>query len=252
MTKRLLAAAMAFILCISGISSAPPSKAAETKAAQTNMALGKTVYYSSEEGTSTNGADTHADRAVDGNNEEEDFSVPPQTASGRDEAYVKEIDGEWLFGGKNLNSADALKADLTKWNKVTIPHTWNAKDAEDGGGNYDRAAYWYHKEITVPEEMSGKSIYIEFTGSNTQTTLYVNGKKAGDTHKGGYTAFRYDVTDLVKEGVNTLDVCVDNTYTQTIAPISGDFNMYGGIYRRVYQWIRYMWIWSKTVLLVWY
>lgn len=378
MAKRILAAAMALVLCISGISFTPPSKAAEKGTARTNIALGKTVYCSSEEGTSTSGADTHAEKAVDGdvttcwsangkpdgqnwdaqypewicvnlgkkynldeiditfegkngaryygyniyvsdtapeegkrevpagytkvvdktanttstssespvqealadtsaqyvlvevtscnqldsnkwqvasiyeleiygspaggsapdpdegNDGEGDFSVPLQTASGRDGAYVREIDGEWLFGGKNLGSADALNADTAKWNKVTIPHTWNAKDAEDGGGNYDRAAYWYHKEVTVAKEMLEKSIYIEFTGSNTQTTLYVNGKKAGDTHKGGYTAFRYDVTGLVKEGANTLDVCVDNTYTQTIAPISGDFNMYGGIYRRVY------------------
>lgn len=64
--------------------------------------------------------------------------------------------------------------------------------------------------------------------------MYVNGSKAGNTHQGGYTTFRYDITDLVREGTNTLDVCVDNTYTHTIAPISGDFNMYGGIYRRVY------------------
>lgn len=123
---------------------------------------------------------------------------------------------------------------MINWSKVSIPHTWNAKDGEDGGGNYDRAAYWYHKELSISQDMIGKSIYLEFTGANTQTTVYVNGKKAGDTHKGGYTAFRYDVTGLVKEGTNTLDVCVDNTYTQTIAPISGDFNMYGGIFRRVY------------------
>lgn len=139
-----------------------------------------------------------------------------------------------MFGGKGLSADAALKADVTTWSKVSIPHTWNAKDGEDGGGNYDRAAYWYHKELSISQDMMGKSIYIEFTGANTQTTVYVNGKKAGDTHKGGYTAFRYDVTDLVKDGSNTLDVCVDNTYTQTIAPISGDFNMYGGIFRRVY------------------
>ena len=35
------------------------------------------------------------------------------------------------------------------------------------------------------EEMLKKHIYIEFLGSNTQTTLYVNGEKAGDTHQGG-------------------------------------------------------------------
>ena len=76
-----------------------------------------------------------------------------QTASGRDVGYAQEIDGQWLFGGKGLTESAALNADRTSWNKVMIPHTWNAKDAEDGGGNYDRTNYWYHKEINVTAEM---------------------------------------------------------------------------------------------------
>lgn len=107
-------------------------------------------------------------------------------------------------------------------------------DADDGGGNYDRTVYWYHKEFTVTQEMQGKRIYLEFLGVNTKADVYVNGQRAGDTHKGGYTTFRYDVTDLVQTGTNTLDVQVDNRVDQSIAPISGDFNIYGGIYKRVY------------------
>lgn len=164
--------------------------------------------------------------------DEKDYGL--QTASGRDGAYVQELDGTWLFGGQNLSENNALNADRSSWTKVTVPHTWNAADAEDGGGNYLRTKYWYHRDITVTDEMLAKKVYIEFLGSNTKTTVYINGKKAGDTHKGGYTTIRYDITDKVKKGSNTLDVCVDNTYDQEIAPISGDFNMYGGIYRRVY------------------
>ncbi len=203
--KKIVAAAMAAVMCVSGIQYVPPVLAAD---------------------------DTNC--SVKTGKEAVDFQVPIQTASGRNESYAKEIDGEWLFGGKGLSAANALSADRSQWNKVTIPHTWNGADAEDGGGNYARGIYWYHKELQVTKEMLQKRVYVEFLGSNTQTTLYVNGKKAGNTHKGGYTTFRYDVTELVKEGSNTLDVCVDNTYTHTIAPISGDFNMYGGIYRRVY------------------
>ncbi len=107
-------------------------------------------------------------------------------------------------------------------------------DADDGGGNYDRTVYWYHKEFTVTQEMQGKRIYLEFLGVNTKADVYVNGQRAGDTHKGGYTTFRYNVTDLVQTGTNTLDVQVDNRVDQSIAPISGDFNIYGGIYKRVY------------------
>lgn len=157
-----------------------------------------------------------------------------QTASGRDEAYAQELDGTWKFGGQNLSESNALSADRSKWEDVTIPHTWNAKDAEDGGAAYLRTKYWYHRDFTVTDEMAAKRVYIEFLGVNTKAAVYVNGQKAGDTHKGGYTTFRYDITDKVKSGSNVLDVCVDNTYDQEIAPISGDFNIYGGIYKRVY------------------
>lgn len=160
--------------------------------------------------------------------------VELQTASGRDENYVKELDGTWYFGGKNATQASALSANYANWQKVTLPHTWNAADGEDGGGNYVRAAYWYHKEIQVEDAADTQKRYLEFLGSNQKTDVYVNGTKAGTTHKGGYTAFRYDVTGLLKKGTNRVDVRVDNTYDQTIAPISGDFNMYGGLYRRVY------------------
>lgn len=157
----------------------------------------------------------------------------PQTASGRDFTYVKELDGIWKFGGLMQKAEKVLAADYSSWEEVTIPHTWNAKDAEDGGGNYVRTTYWYHKEFEVGD-LSGKRLYAEFLGSNTKTDVYVNGEKVGDTHKGGYTAFRYDITEFVKAGTNVMDVCVNNQVDQSIAPISGDFNMYGGIYRRVY------------------
>lgn len=157
-----------------------------------------------------------------------------QTASGRDEAYVQELDGTWQFGGQNLGESAALSADRSNWQNVTVPHTWNAIDADDGGGNYLRTKYWYHKAFSVTDAMMGKRIYIEFLACSTKTDVYVNGKRAGETHKGGYTTFRYDITDKVKSGSNTLDVCVDNTYDQEIAPISGDFNIYGGINKRVF------------------
>lgn len=164
----------------------------------------------------------------------QDMADKLQTASGRAGTYVKELDGTWKFGGKVLAPEEALSADYSEWEDVTIPHTWNAADADDGGGNYLRTTYWYHKEFDVEEDIEGKRIYVEFLGSNTRTDVYINGEKVGETHKGGYTAFRYDITDYVKSGVNVMDVKVDNMPTQEIAPISGDFNMYGGIYRRVY------------------
>lgn len=162
-----------------------------------------------------------------------------QTASHREAGCVTELSEGWKFGGRNAE-AFGVDYDDTLWSAVNLPHTWNAQDAADGDSQYTRAAYWYRKTVDIDTDLKGKRVYLEFLGANQSTDLYVNGLHARlsgtglHTHKGGYTAFRYDVTNLVQPGGNVFAVKVDNKYSEEIAPLSADFNMYGGIYKRVY------------------
>lgn len=128
------------------------------------------------------------------------------------------------------------------WETVTLPHTWNAVDGADGwsgidegGEHYYRGLGGYRKTYVFPSELSGKRIFIEFEGANTITELYINEKFVGK-HEGGYSAFRFDITDFVKLGEeNVIAVKVNNAPTDYIAPITnqGDFTKMGGIYRDV-------------------
>ena len=164
------------------------------------------------------------------------------TSSGRDGKYLRDMCDGWRFGGEALTDDEVtgIEFDDGGWDVVNIPHTWNINDAEDGGNDYLRTAFWYRKKLDYDEAFDGKRIYLEFNGANQKTDLYVNGThvpyNGGDvfTHKGGYTAFRFDVTDYLVHGQNVLAVRVDNSHDEAIAPISADFNMCGGIYRRVY------------------
>lgn len=53
-------------------------------------------------------------------------------------------------------------------------------------------------------------------------------------HKGGYTAFVAELTDFLVPGKESvLEIRVSNAQTMDIAPICGDFNMFGGLYRGV-------------------
>ena len=53
-------------------------------------------------------------------------------------------------------------------------------------------------------------------------------------HKGGYTAFVTELTDYLEPGRESkLEIRVSNAQTMDIAPICGDFNIYGGLYRGV-------------------
>lgn len=164
------------------------------------------------------------------------------TSSGRDGKYLRDMCDGWHFGGETLTEDEVtgVAFDDGGWDVVNIPHTWNIMDAEDGGNDYLRTAFWYRKKLDYEEAFDGKKIYLEFNGANQKTDVYVNGThvpyNGGDrfTHKGGYTAFRYDITDYLVQGQNVLAVRVDNSHDEAIAPISADFNMCGGIYRRVF------------------
>lgn len=115
---------------------------------------------------------------------------------------------------------------------INLPHTWN-NDALGGKIDYYRGLGNYVKQIEVPAAWKNKKIFIKFKGSNHTTDLYINGKHVGK-HKGGYTAFVWDVTPYLRLGdKNILWVRVDNSQDLDLMPLVGDFNIYGGIYRDV-------------------
>ena len=142
------------------------------------------------------------------------------------------INDGWKF---SLFEGDAFDADfdVSGWTDVSIPHTWNAKDAEDEIPGYFRGKGWYRKAVIVEELIAGQRVYLCFEGANQETNVFVNGKLVGN-HKGGYSAFTFDVTDYVHTGCNLVAVSVDNSYNPDIAPLSADFTFFGGLYRDVY------------------
>lgn len=118
------------------------------------------------------------------------------------------------------------------WEVVSIPHTWNAIDGANGF-DYYKGACWYRKEIVLDRAYEGKRVFVEFNGSNSVTDAHLNGEHLGQ-HRGGYSTFRFDITDLVKFGEsNLLAVKVDNTVFADVYPQVADFTFYGGIYRDV-------------------
>ncbi|GHV70378.1 beta-galactosidase [Bacteroidia bacterium] len=116
--------------------------------------------------------------------------------------------------------------------EVNLPHTWNL-DAMSGKENYYRGLANYEKIVNIPEVWKGKSVYIRFKGVNSVANVFVNGRHVGE-HRGGYTAFVFDISDYLNYGKdNTLWIRVNNAIQLDVLPLLGDFNMYGGIYRDV-------------------
>ena len=126
----------------------------------------------------------------------------------------------WRFG----KSRDAITE------PVTLPHTWNAEDGQDGGNDYFRGTGWYERELTA-EETAGEDVYAEFAGAAMTADVYLNGEKLAH-HAGGYSAFRVRLTGHLAEE-NVLTVAVDNADSRTVYPQKADFTFYGGLYRDV-------------------
>lgn len=112
---------------------------------------------------------------------------------------------------------------------VTLPHTWNKQDGQDGGNDYWRGLGTYQIELPVPTP--GKRQYIEFGAANHVATVWCNGRELG-THKGGFSTFRYELTPSMTEQKNVLTVSVSNAKSN-IYPQNADFTFFGGLYRQV-------------------
>ena len=112
---------------------------------------------------------------------------------------------------------------------VSLPHTWNAKDGQDGGNDYWRGVGTYR--IDLPDPTDGKRQFIEFKGANHVATVYCNGRLLGQ-HKGGFSTFRFDLTAAMRPTGNVLRVDVSNAPSD-IYPQTADFTFFGGLYREV-------------------
>ncbi|MBR7189546.1 MAG: hypothetical protein IKD63_00385 [Oscillospiraceae bacterium] len=114
---------------------------------------------------------------------------------------------------------------------ITLPHTWNAQDGQDGGNDYWRGTATYSKRFAAPELKDGERCFIEFGGAAMTADVVLNGKVLAH-HEGGYSTFRADLTDAL-EDENLLEVSVDNSANGRVYPQMADFTFYGGIYRDV-------------------
>lgn len=148
----------------------------------------------------------------------------------------------WDFfctGGRNSGS----------WGKIQVPSCWEqqgygsynyGRDYKTYGKNFrfadEKGKYKYN--FKVPAAWKGKEVFIVFEGSMTDTDVKINGKKAGDTHKGAFYQFRYNISAHLNYGSDNLleadvskmssDISVNN------AERLADYWVFGGIFRPVY------------------
>lgn len=139
-----------------------------------------------------------------------------------------ELKDNWMFVKEAENAADAASK---KGTAVSLPHTWNAVDGQDGGNDYHRGTCWYVTKFQKPELEAGSQVYVEFLGASVIADIYLNGEAVAH-HEGGYSTFRVNLTDKLQEE-NVLAVALNNADNNYVYPQKADFTFYGGLYRMV-------------------
>jgi len=155
------------------------------------------------------------------------MSIPVKTFS----REVKSINKGWRFsngiqGGMGFGRGGSQDASGT----VDLPHTWNSVDFMSDAG-YRRGYGSYSRDLEIPESYKGKRLFLRFEGAGSVASVLINSNFLAE-HRGGYTAFTYEITNYVNYGGrNSINVVCDNSQRFDLAPQGGDFNMYGGLYR---------------------
>lgn len=121
----------------------------------------------------------------------------------------------WFF---SLGEAHDFRA-------VRVPHDWMIQDPTAW---YQSAVGWYRRSLDTGYLQKGQRAYLCFDGVYMNSTLFVNGHKAGEW-KNGFTAFAHDITEFLSpEGENELLLKVDARFP------SARWYTGAGIYRPVH------------------
>lgn len=141
--------------------------------------------------------------------------------------FYSSLNGLWKFNWVKSPAerpADFYKSDydVSQWNEIKVPSNWELEGY--GLPIYVNIPYeWtsdpkppevpvdynpvgsYRRDFTIPENWSGRQIYIHFGAVKSAFYIWVNGEKVGYS-QGSKTPAEFDITRFVKPGTNNLSI----------------------------------------------
>lgn len=153
-----------------------------------------------------------------------------------------------LFCGTSLADRAEIRLDGNEWLldgiPVLVPNAWNKIDGADGspeglpeaGKSAEATTYARRRGIysrPLPDAVKGRRYFIRCEGASQNATVRVNGAVIG-SHRGAFSAFCFEATDVMKPSGNKLEIEVSNEFDPALPPVSADFTVCGGLYRSVW------------------
>jgi hypothetical protein len=166
-------------------------------------------------------------------------------------ARAAETETQYLSG---LGKDDPIKWEFIcdqgqnagKWSTIGVPSNWQLQGFgiyEYGrpvpAGGWPRVHGIYKRTFTTPATWRDKAVFVKFEGVMTDAKVTINGQPAGPLHQGGYYAFKYDITSLLKPAGQKNEIQVDVDDDSMNASVNNaerraDYWNYSGIFRPVY------------------
>ena len=145
------------------------------------------------------------------------------------------IDLDWRFIQEDIEGAEKITFNDSKWRTLNVPHDWSIEGVYDennpsgiAGAFLPTGIGWYRKALNIEDLQQGDKYFVEFDGVYMNSDVWINGQHLGKRPY-GYISFSYDLTPHLKKGNNILAVRVDHSK----AP-SGRWYTGSGIYRHVW------------------
>ncbi len=119
----------------------------------------------------------------------------------------KNLNGAWRFAFDPADEgvAEAWFTTPERLDRtITVPFPWQSELSGVAEPQVAGVA-WYAREAVIPEAWRGQRVHLVFGAVDAVADVWVNGRPVGG-HDGGYTPFRLDVTDALRDGGNTVVV----------------------------------------------
>lgn len=142
----------------------------------------------------------------------------------------KPQDRAFFTNTKPKDKTERIEYDFDRSPTLLVPGDWNSQEEKL---LYYEGTIWYKKSFDYRKSASGNRVFLHFGAVNYRADVYLNGKKIG-VHKGGFTPFNFEITNLVAEKDNFVILRVSSTRKADEVPtLNTDWWNYGGITRDV-------------------
>ncbi|MBR6513732.1 MAG: beta-galactosidase [Clostridia bacterium] len=118
------------------------------------------------------------------------------------------LNGVWDFTIDDAHNGEYLGYQVKDHydRKINVPYCPQSKLSGIGITEFIKGV-WYTRSFNIPADWkaNGKRTILHIDACDYFTKVFINSKEVG-THRGGYTAFSFDITDFITEGENRITV----------------------------------------------